>query len=131
MIFEKKSLSIIVPLDPAEGSCYTEPVRDYESDDDLDCIYKITTRDQDCVNPIADGRITWDRESSCNSDSNEELERWQNQLHEVARLSYNVMTWSMCCVSSEVRNLPTYDRLNDVDIFLYAFEMEVPEKQRF
>lgn len=41
MIFEKKSLHIIVPLDPAEGSRYTEPVHDYESDDDLDYIYKI------------------------------------------------------------------------------------------
>lgn len=43
MRFENKSLCVIVPLDPAEGSCYTEPVRDYESDDNLDYIYKITT----------------------------------------------------------------------------------------
>ena len=41
MIFENKSLCVIVPLDPTEGSRYTEPVCDYESDDDLDCIYKI------------------------------------------------------------------------------------------
>lgn len=63
MIFEKKLLRIIVPLDPAEGSRYTEPVCDYESDDDLDCIYKITMLDQDWVNPTTDGRITWDHES--------------------------------------------------------------------
>lgn len=44
MSFERKSLCVVVPLDPAEGPCYTEPVRDYEeSDDDLDQIYKITT----------------------------------------------------------------------------------------
>jgi len=43
MIFEKKSLCVVVPLDPAEGLRYIEPVCDYESDDDLDCIYKITT----------------------------------------------------------------------------------------
>ena len=42
MIFEKKSLCVIIPLDHVEGSRYIEPVRDYESDDDLDCIYKIT-----------------------------------------------------------------------------------------
>ena len=36
MIFEKKSLHVVVPLDPAEGPCYREPMRDYESDDDLD-----------------------------------------------------------------------------------------------
>jgi len=34
MIFENKSLCVIVPLDPAKGLCYTEPVCDYESDDD-------------------------------------------------------------------------------------------------
>lgn len=34
--FEKKALRFIVPLDPAEGAHYTEPVRDYEEDDDLD-----------------------------------------------------------------------------------------------
>jgi len=42
MIFEKKSLCIIVPLDLAEGSRYTEPIRNYENDDNLDCIYKMT-----------------------------------------------------------------------------------------
>jgi len=41
MIFEKKSLCVIIPLDPDEGSCYTESVRYYERDDDLDYIYKI------------------------------------------------------------------------------------------
>ena len=46
MIFEKKSLRVIIPLDPAEGSLYTKSMRDYEIDDDLDQIYKITTRDQ-------------------------------------------------------------------------------------
>ena len=44
MIFEKKSPHVVIPLDPIEGSRYTEPLRDYESDDDLDCIYKITAR---------------------------------------------------------------------------------------
>jgi len=42
MVFENKSLYVIVPLDPAKGSRYSEPVCDYESDDDLDPIYKIT-----------------------------------------------------------------------------------------
>ena len=43
MIFETKSLHMIVPLDLAKGSHYTKPIHDYESDDDLDCIYEITT----------------------------------------------------------------------------------------
>lgn len=36
MVFEKKSLRVIIPLDPAEGSRYTKPVHDYDSDDDLE-----------------------------------------------------------------------------------------------
>lgn len=59
MIFEKKSLHIVVPLDSAKESRYVEPVHDYESDDDLDYIYKITAQEQDWVNPTADGRISW------------------------------------------------------------------------
>lgn len=54
MIFEKKSLCVVVPLDTVEGLCYTKPMRDYESNDDLDCIYKITVHEQDWVNPTAD-----------------------------------------------------------------------------
>lgn len=41
MIFEK-SLCILILLYPTEGSCYTKPMYDYERDDDLDYIYKIT-----------------------------------------------------------------------------------------
>jgi len=40
-----------------------------------------------------------------------------------------MMTRSLHCVSSEVRNLAIYDGLNDVDVFLDAFEREVPEKK--
>ena len=69
-----------------------------------------------------------DRESSCTSDFDEELKRWKNQLHEVAMLSYNMMTQLLRSVSSEVINLPTYDGQNDIDIFLDAFEREVLEK---
>jgi len=131
MSFERKSLSIVVPLDPAEGPRYSELVRDYKSDDDLDKIYKITTRDQDWVNPIENGRISWDRESCGTSNSNKELEHWQNRLHEVSMLHCNMMTKSLCCVSLKVRRLPYYDGLTDVDKFLDAFEREVPEKHRF
>ena len=92
MSFERKSLLIVVPLDPSEGPRYNEPVCDYDSDDYLDQIYKIMTRDQYWVNPTADGRLTWDRKSSYTSNSDEELEYWQNRLHEVTTLSCNMMT---------------------------------------
>jgi len=41
MSFERKSLYIVVPLDPAEGPHCTKLVCDCESGDDLDQIYKI------------------------------------------------------------------------------------------
>lgn len=47
MIFQKRSLHVILPLDRAEGACYTEHVRDEESDDELDCIYQIMGQEQD------------------------------------------------------------------------------------
>lgn len=128
MIFEKNSLHVVIPLDPAKGSRYTEPVRDYESDDDLDCIYKITAWEKDWVNPTADGRISWKREISCTSDSDEEIERWKNWLHEVTTLNYNMMTRSLRCVLIKARDLPTYDGLSELDAFLDKFKREVLEK---
>jgi len=44
MIFETKSLRVIILLDPAEGQCYIEPMHDDGSDEELDFIYKIIAR---------------------------------------------------------------------------------------
>ena len=41
------------------------------------------------------------------------------------------MMKSLRCVSSEVRKLPYYDGLTDVDMFLDEFECEVPEDNTF
>lgn len=46
-IFEKKSLRVVIFLDPTKRSRYIDPVCDYESDNDLDCIYKITAWEKD------------------------------------------------------------------------------------
>ena len=83
------------------------------------------------MNPTMDGWIALEHESSCTSDSNEETEQWKNRLHEVTTLNCNMMTRSLHCVSTEVRDLPTYDGLSEVDTFLNKFGREVSEKQRF
>lgn len=75
MIFEKKSLCVIVPLDSAEGVHYIEPVRDKDSDNELDCIYEITAQDQDWGNPSVDEGLSWECDSSCTSNSDEEIEK--------------------------------------------------------
>jgi len=73
MIFEKKSRHVVVPLDLVEGLRYIEQVHNDESENDLDCIYKITARNQDWVNSTANGKISWEHESSCTLDSDEEI----------------------------------------------------------
>jgi len=64
-------------------------------------------QDKDRVNPIVDGRIAWDRDSSCTSDSDEEVEPWQNWLHEVTTLNCNMTIRSLCCVMTKAMELPT------------------------
>jgi len=83
------------------------------------------------VNLTINRRIAWDHKSSYTSDSDEDLEHWKNWLDEVSTLRYNMMTKFLRCVSPEIRNLPHYDGLSDVDCFLDAFEREVPKNHRF
>lgn len=42
-----------------------------------------------------------------------------------------MMSRSLRCMTTEVRELPTYDELIAVDEFLSKFESAVPEQQRF
>lgn len=81
----------MVPLDPTEGVRYTELVHNEDSDGELDCIYQITAQDQGKVNPTVNARLSWDHDSSCTLESDEEVEWWQNWLHEATTLNCNRM----------------------------------------
>lgn len=102
-----------------------------DSDENFDCIYEITVRVEDWVNPTINGRISWERESSCTSDLDEEIERWQNQLHKVTMLNCNMMARSLHYVTKKARELTKYDGLIIVDAFLNKFESTVLEQQLF
>jgi len=80
------------------------------------------------VNPTIYGRISWEHESSYTLHSEEKVERWQNHLHEVTTLNCNLMLRSLCCITTEARELPTYDGLIVVDEFLSKFEIVVLEQ---
>ena len=73
MIFEKNCTRFFVPLDPSEGASYIEPVQHEYRDAKIDKIYKLTAQDEYWINPTVDGRIYWERDSSCVSDFDEEL----------------------------------------------------------
>lgn len=62
MVFENNETMVVVPLDPAEGERYTKLVH---TEEDVEHIYKLTTRDEDWINPTPYGWISWDRDSSC------------------------------------------------------------------
>lgn len=74
------------------------------------------------MNSTANGRISCERDSSFNSYLDEEVERWQNRLHEVTMLNCNMMIRSLRCMMVETREMPTYDGVMVVDEFLDKFE---------
>ena len=86
----------------------------------------MTMKEQDCVNPTAKGDLSWERDSSCTLDSGQELENWQNALHEVSTRRCARITKSVHCMTFEVCNLPSYDGLGDVNTFLDDYEEQVP-----
>ena len=83
MVFENEGTRVIVPLDPAEGEQYTDPV---SAEEDVDHIYNLIVWDEDWINPITDGVLCWEKDSECVLDSDEEIENWQNRLHDVSAL---------------------------------------------
>ena len=73
------NIRFIAPLDPVEGRRYVEPVKE-EVVGRWDHAYNIL---EDYVHPTADRDMGWQRASSASSDSDDVLENWQNQIHEV------------------------------------------------
>jgi hypothetical protein len=58
MVFEGDGLRVITPLDPNEGPRYIEPIREEDCAYMLENICKLTTRQQDYINPTADGKLS-------------------------------------------------------------------------
>jgi hypothetical protein len=59
MTFEGDCLRVIAPLDPDEGRIYTEPIREEDHIYELENIYKLTARQQDYINLMEDGNLSW------------------------------------------------------------------------
>jgi hypothetical protein len=74
MIFESGEYIVTVPLDPLEGGRYVEPTADNILIEDVNQLYRTTTREEDYINPTADGMLSRRSISSCALDSNIGLE---------------------------------------------------------
>ena len=58
MVFEKDNMRVIVPLDPSKGVRYIEPIRDEYCVAYIENIYHITTKEEEWINPTADGKLS-------------------------------------------------------------------------
>jgi hypothetical protein len=84
MKFEGDGLRFITPLYPDEGLRYTKPIREEDCTYELENIYKLTARQHDYINPMADGNLSWRSDRTCSLDSEESLENWKNKMYKVS-----------------------------------------------
>jgi hypothetical protein len=80
MIFEAGNFRVVAPLDPSDCERYVEPVPDSVLEDDVNQLYRTTAREEDYVNPTADGVLSWRSINSDMSDSDTGVENWQANI---------------------------------------------------
>lgn len=61
-------------MDLEEGDRYVEPVREDLEYLDLEIFYKIIVWREEYINPMTDGKFSWNSINSCSFDSDEVLE---------------------------------------------------------
>jgi hypothetical protein len=115
MNFELDEYRVIAPLDPSQGERFVEATcLDLE---EINQLYKTTTREEDYVNPTANGVLIWRSITSCASDSNTGLENWQQRLHEVSTRRCARIDRTVKWVGTKIREPPSFHGLNDLEEF--------------
>ena len=89
-------------MGPQEGRRYIELVKD-EVGRSSDHAYNIF---EDYIHPTVDGELGWCNTSFASSDSDDALENWKNQLHEVSFRKCGLITQSLRHISTEMVNFP-------------------------
>ena len=97
---------------------------------EVDDLYKMRTTQDNYINPIIDGTLSWRYARSCTSDSDESLENWQNQMHEILGRCCAHLTKSLPWIGSEVSQVPIFSVLSLVKEILNAYDVHVPSSQR-
>jgi hypothetical protein len=90
-------------------------------------LYRTTTREEDYVNPTADGVLSWRSIISCESESYTYLENWQQILHEVSTRRCARIDRSVRWVGTKIREPPSFHGINDLEEFLTRYKDEVLE----
>jgi hypothetical protein len=126
MTFESGDYRVIASLDPLEGERFVEPTcLDLE---EIDQLYRRTTRDADYINPTTDEVLSWWSITSCTTDSDIGLENWKKRLHEVPTRRYARIDHVVRCIGTKIREPPSFHGLNDLETFLTQYEDKVLEK---
>jgi hypothetical protein len=116
MTFESREYRVVAPLGPSKGERFVEPTcLDLE---EINQLYRKTTRQEDYVNPTANGVLSWRSITSCASNSDTSLENWQQRLQEVstrrcARIDH-IVRW----VGTKIREPPSFHGVNELESFL-------------
>ena len=124
--FENHDIRVIALMDPIEGKRYIEPVKD-EALKGWDHAYNIS---KDYIQPTVDDKLGWRSSRFASSDSDDALENWKNLMHEVSIRKCGLITRSLCRVTIEIVELPTYEGLPELFEFLVEFEDKVLGPQR-
>jgi hypothetical protein len=73
MTFESGEYRVIASLDPSKGERFVEPM--FLDLEEIIQLYRTTTRDEDYVNPTADGILSWQSITSWETNSDTSLEK--------------------------------------------------------
>jgi hypothetical protein len=90
-------------------------------------LYRTIARDEDYINPNADGILSWRSITSCETDSDTGLENWQQRLHEVSTRRCARIDHALRWVGTEIREPPSFHGINDLETFLAQYEDKVLE----
>jgi hypothetical protein len=93
-------------------------------------LYRTTAREEDYVKPTADEVLSWRSITSCTTDSNTLLENWQQRLHKVSMRRCARIDQEIRWIGIEIKEPPSFHRLNDLVTFLTQYEDEVLENHR-
>jgi hypothetical protein len=93
----------------------------------MDNLYNMTTQMEDYVDPTTNGVLGGRSISSCASNSKVGLENWQYRMHEVSTRRCARINRSLHWIGTELCDPPRYDGLTEIDMFIKAFELQVPE----
>jgi hypothetical protein len=95
--------------------------------EEINQLYRTTTREEDYVNPTADGVLSWRSITSCMSNLNIGLENWQQRLHEVSTRICARIARAIRWVGTEIREPPNFHGVNELEIFLTRYKDKVLE----